>query len=203
MNLETFIVEAVRNRLFVFQDVTAAKNGSSAPYYADLRALYTYPALLRFAADWCADALAPREFAFVCGVETASLPLVGALAYAHGLPALYLRTKLKGYGLNRRVEGHFAPGDSVYLIDDLSVTAPESLEFTDGAESYGLHVKGLIVLFEKLRPAVGRDVFLERGYEYQCMFTYEDLAATIETHAAALGLDPALAGLVRDFANNV
>ena len=200
---ELFIQEAIRNRLFSFGEVTASKFQDKAVYYADMRAIYTYPTLLNMTVDWCSAVLAGKSYDFICGVETASLPLVGALAFKLQQPALYLRTKAKGYGLDKWLEGHFQPGDSIYLLDDLSVRAYESMEFIRRAEGEGVRVKGLIVLYEKMHASLGRDIFVQDGYEYESMFSYLDVARVIANDHAELGVAPEMAAVVQRFGEDV
>ena len=200
---DLFVRQAIENGLFSFAEVTASKHQDRVVYYADIRAIYTYPSLLETAVDWCSAVLQEKSYDFLCGIETASLPLVGAVAFQLRQPALYLRTKAKGYGLDKWIEGHFQPGDTVYLLDDLTVQAYESMEFIRQAEKEGVRVKGLIVLYEKVHHALGRDIFLQNGYEYQSMFSYLDVVNVLRKHHSALGIAPEMAAIVQQFGEDV
>lgn len=200
---EQFVRQAIQNGLFSFAKVTASKYQDKAVYYADMRAIFTYPDLLETAVAWCGEVLLNKSYDFLCGIETASLPLVGAVALKLHQPALYLRTKSKGYGLDKWLEGHYQPGDAIYLLDDLTVQAYESMEFIQRAEGEGVHVKGLIVLYEKMHPSLGRDIFVQNGYEYQSMFSYLDVVHVLRKHHSALGIAPEMAAIVQQFGEDV
>lgn len=198
-----FIKQAIQNKLFTFEAVTASKFQDRAAYYADMRAIYTYPVLLKLAVNWCCEQLAEKSYDFVCGIETASLPLVGALAFKLHYPALYLRTKPKGYGLDKWLEGHYQTGNAVYLLDDLTVRAHESMEFIRRAEGEGVRVKGLIVLYEKMHASLGRDILVQNGYEYASMFSYLDVMQVIKDFHTELDIAPEMATVVEQFGEDV
>lgn len=172
----------------------------TTPYFVNIRALYTYPALLKYAADNIGKYLKSKQFDFICGIETASLGLAGAIGYAYDYPGLYLRTKAKVTGQPFEfIEGHFEKGQSVYLIDDLTLEAQISMGFVESAKNAGLEIKGLAVVFEKMVPELGSNKFQEQGLDYFSIFTYEDLITVIKKYPE-LSPDPTLTDTIYKFA---
>ncbi len=198
---DTFILGLIKSKLLSFRNVISTSYGHTSPYYIDLRAIYSYPKLLRYAVDWLKQATRDADYDFVCGIETASLPMVGAYGLATMEPTLYLRTKQKPYGNRKIVEGHFQPHDRIILVDDLIVEPEITLEFIHLAESAGLTVVGLYVLYEKLAHDLSKDVFEQAGYPVKSLFTYEDVANLIRAHHESLGCEPGLADLICGFGN--
>lgn len=192
------MLEVLKAKLFVFGSVQTVMG--TEPYYADMAACYSVPSIFRPIVDWFSDCLKDKEFDHICGVETASLPLVGAIGYRDALSVLYLRKKRKPYGTQQLVEGKFKKGDSIYLIDDVSVAAPPTMEFVKTLESEGLHVKGVIVIFKVIGDERCKDIFESNGYEYQCMFDYEEFAEALSKHADELNLDKKYASVLVEYA---
>jgi orotate phosphoribosyltransferase len=200
---DEFIAGLIRSGLLSFGALTTTAHGHRNPYYLDLRALPSHPALFAFAVQWCVEVYQADPFDYVCGIETASLPLAGAYGFAAARPVLYLRTKPKPYGKQKTIEGRFPPGARVCLLDDLIAEPGPSLEFIALAEGAGVTVAGLYVLYEKLAPAHSRQVFEARGYPVRSAFTYQHIANVIRDGPRAFGLelDPALAQVVEEFAH--
>jgi orotate phosphoribosyltransferase len=198
---ETFILGLIKSNLLAFADVISSSYGHTSPYYIDLRAIYSYPDLLLYAVGWLKQVTQDADYDFICGIETASLPMVGAYGLATMEPTLYLRTKQKPYGNRKIVEGHFQPNDKIILVDDLIVEPEITLEFIHLAESAGLTVVGLYVLYEKLAHELSKDVFEKAGYPVKSLFTFEDVANLIRAHHESLGYKLELADLIRSFGN--
>jgi orotate phosphoribosyltransferase len=151
--------------------------------------------------EWLRGATRGQAHDVLCGIETASLPLVGAYGLRYMEPTLYLRTRRKEYGARRILEGHYAPGARVLLVDDLIAEPAVTLEFFQLAREAGVEVVGLCVLFEKLHPRRSRDVLAADGVPITSLFTYRDVADVIRRHAARLGCDAERAELVLSFGN--
>jgi orotate phosphoribosyltransferase len=200
---DEFIAGLIRSGLLSFGPLTTTAHGHRNPYYVDLRALPSYPDLFAFAVRWCVEVYQADAFDYICGIETASLPLVGAYGFAASRPVLYLRTKPKPYGKQKIIEGHFSPGARLCLLDDLIVEPAVSLEFIALAEQAGAQVAGLYVLYEKLASHLSRAVFETRGYPVRSLFTYQHVAQVIRDGRRVWGLelDPVLAQVVEEFAH--
>jgi uridine monophosphate synthetase len=198
---ESFIVSLIQSKLLLFGDVVSTAYGHTNPYYLDLRAIYSHPDLLRYAVDWLIQATQDESYDFVCGIETASLPMVGAFGLETMQPTLYLRTKQKSYGTQKIIEGHFQPGSKVILVDDLIVEPEVTLDFIHLAESVGVNVVGLYVFYEKFARVRSRDVFEKAGYQVKSLFTFEDVAQLMRTHHVSLGYEAALGELIHAFGN--
>src|SRR5438445_4311967 len=114
------LLAAIREHAYLEGDFVL-RSGRRSRYYLDKYRFETRPELL--------DALAGRLAAKVAEVEPDAVrlagPELGAVALAAAtslrsrLPFLIVRKAAKGYGTDNRLEGAFAEGECVCLIEDV------------------------------------------------------------------------------------
>ena len=126
-------------------------SGLASPVYIDCRKLISFPrirsALMDFA---CAKLLRDAGFeAFdaVAGGETAGIPFAAWIAERLGLPMLYVRKKPKGFGRNAQIEGSFAEGARILLVEDLTTDGGSKIRFAEAVRAAGGDVRHTFVLF--------------------------------------------------------
>ncbi len=84
-----------------------------------------------------------------------------------------VRKSAKGHGRQKLIEGNFAKGDSVVVIDDVITTGGSTLQAIDEIEKAGGHVAFVVVLVD--RQEGGREAIEERGHTVVSIFTRADL----------------------------
>lgn len=99
------------------------------------------------------------------------------------LKCFVVRKEPKGHGQGKEIEGNFAPGDSVVVIDDVVTKGDSTLKAVDAVEREGGKVAFVVVLVD--RQQGGRDKIEQRGYKVISAFTKEDLLATTSERRAA------------------
>lgn len=101
------------------------------------------------------------------------------------LKCFVVRKEPKGHGQGKQIEGNFAPGDSVVVIDDVVTKGDSTLKAVDAVEKEGGKVAFVVVLVD--RQQGGRAKIEERGYKVVSAFTKDDLLqpAAKEERAAA------------------
>ena len=110
------------------------RSGKRSPYYLDKYRFETRPELLGPLGERIADAARACE----PDAHRLAAPAVGAIALAaaaslaSGLPFIIVRDEAKGYGTGNRLEGTFAAGDLVLLVEDV-VTSGGALAEAVGA----------------------------------------------------------------------
>jgi orotate phosphoribosyltransferase len=145
-------------------------SGAWSPFYVNLRNAPADPQLFSFMVDSAAELIreeAPEATQLV-GLAAAGVPIAAAAAYRLGLPMGFTRKlpnvrslaaleqEVGAYGGHSLVEGVFAPGDRVVLVDDV-VTGFDSKEIAlrqlqmelerRGVE--GVEVEAILVLVER------------------------------------------------------
>ena len=138
------------------------KSGALSPFYVDLRVIISHPPILRAIAQRILDLLAPLTFQRIAGIPYAGLPIATAVSLAGNLPMIYARKEAKDYGTKRVIEGAFAAGETVVLIDDVITDGASKFEAAEPLAQAGLVVKDFAIFLD--REQGGADRLREKGY---------------------------------------
>ena len=151
-----FLLDIGAIRLSVGEPFTWA-SGIKSPIYCDNRMIYSHPDARRFVVDLLVSHVRSLhvEPDVVAGTATAAIGWGALVADKLGLPFVYVRSKLKDHGTQKRIEGDLRPDRHVVLIEDLISTGGSSVSAVKALREEG--------------KAVVTDVI--------ALFTYELLAA--------------------------
>lgn len=124
-------------------------SGWKSPIYCDNRKLLSLP----FIRDYIKSELANTVFEkfadaeVIAGVATAGISWGAMVADQLKLPFIYVRPKPKEHGLGNQIEGQYAPGQKVVVVEDLISTGKSSLEVVKVLRKEGLEVIGMVSIF--------------------------------------------------------
>ena len=85
------------------------------------------------------------------------------------LQVFTVRKEPKGHGRGKQIEGNFAEGNTIVVVDDVITTGGSTLKAIDAIEREGGHVKFCIVLVD--REEGGRQAIEARGIHVIPLFT--------------------------------
>jgi orotate phosphoribosyltransferase len=149
-------------------------SGKRSSYYVDLRRISLSPEGAYLAALAVLDLITDIEIEAIGGPIAAAVPVVAAtvaISYQLGRPlrGFMVRKEAKAHGAGRQIEGPFAPGMRVAVIDDTTTTGGSLLWAIDAVERAG----GTVVLVGALldREEGAAEVFRARGYHYRSVFS--------------------------------
>jgi uridine monophosphate synthetase len=155
------------------------KSGKKSPFYIDLRRLVSSPEALALAAEAYARVAQGVEYDRIAGIPAAGLPLATAASLRIGKPMIWPRMPVKEHGTGNRVEGDFAKGERVLLLDDLITTGASKLEAADILRGENLIVEDLAVLIERGRQ--GRRDMESAGIRLHAFAHVRELFAVCES----------------------
>jgi orotate phosphoribosyltransferase len=156
-------------------------SGKQSDFYLDLRRVTMRPRGQRLAGELLLALLMKGPWVdAIGGMAVGAVPLVAAVlsAAAHHDPAprllgFFVRKEAKKHGLGNRIEGAFAPGQSVALVEDTTTTGASTLDALDAVTEAGGKVTRVLCLVERGEGAA--QAFAARGIALEPLFTRQDL----------------------------
>jgi len=118
----------------------------------------------------------------VGGLTLGADPIAYAIAYASGLSdrsirAFTVRKEPKSHGTAQLIEGPFALGDRVAIVEDVITTGTSALRAANAVTSNGGIVAGVLAVVD--RSEGGREALQERGFHVIALTTAADILARL------------------------
>ena len=110
------------------------------------------------------------------GADPISLSVAMASSLGGVVPpvqAFVVRKEPKGHGRGKRIEGNFAAGDTVVVVDDVITTGDSTLKAIEAIEAEGGKVAFALILVD--RQEGGRENIESKGYPVVAAFNRADL----------------------------
>jgi len=135
------------------------RSGKKTAYYVDKYLFETQPDVLSALATYLLP-LMPSSMTLIAAPELGAVSIAAVLSTAISKPFVIVRKETKGYGTQRLLEGHYAPSDSVVIVEDVLTTGGAALRSAEILRKEGLtvtHIVGVINreegAFENIRAA--------------------------------------------------
>ena len=175
------LLELLLERSFRTGDFVLA-SGARSSYYIDCRTTTTHAAgqalVGRLGLALLRDAGVRPDA--VGGLTMGADPVAYAIAHASWLAgepvhAFSVRKEPKAHGTGKRVEGCFASGARVVVVEDVVTSGKSALQACDAVETEGGIVLAVIALVD--RESGGREAIEARGYAVHTLFGVGELLA--------------------------
>ena len=175
-------IEAV---LFRPEDPFVFTSGRASPVYVDCRRIISFPEVRGRLMDLAVSLIEARigrdQVEVVAGGETAGIPFAAWIAERLDRPMVYIRKKPKGFGRNAQIEGTFAPGDKVLLVEDLATDGGSKLNFVEAVRQAEGEIGHCFVIFHYgIFPQSLADL-AARGITLHGLATWHDALAVAES----------------------
>jgi orotate phosphoribosyltransferase len=128
--------------------------GARSDYYIDKFRLFSDPHVLRRIARLFTPIIAELNPDLVAGTELGGVVVATAVSQLSGIPMIAVRKKPKAYGAfaNEYVEGPFADGQHVLLLEDVVTNGRDLLSAASRLRELGLTVTPYAVVSRGLAP---------------------------------------------------
>jgi orotate phosphoribosyltransferase len=156
-------------------------SGKQSDFYLDLRQTLMRPLGQKLAGELMLGTLMVGTWVdSVGGMAVGAVPLVSAVlsAAAHHDPGtkllgFFVRKEPKAHGLGQQIEGGFAKGQTVALVEDTCTTGGSTLQALEIVEQAGGRVARVLCLVDRDEGA--SEAFAARGVRLEALFTRKDL----------------------------
>ena len=151
-------------------------SGLSGPLYCDNRRLLSIVdargQIIRAFAKTIKNSGA--SFDLVAGLATGGIPYGVLIADYLKKPFIYIRKKVKGYGIKRKVEGLWNKGDQIIVIEDLVNQGTSLVEMASLAREEGMKVNSCFCIVDyQMRKA--RDCLEKEKYTLYSLTDFQTI----------------------------
>jgi orotate phosphoribosyltransferase len=147
-------------------------HGGTSDYYVDKYVFETDPTCLDAIAETFANRVDEETLA---GVALGAVPLAAAASVASGRPYVIVRKEAKSYGTGNRIEGAFAEGDRLVVVEDIATTGQSALDAAQTLRAAGAVVERVLVVVDREEGA--RERLADHDLELDALVTASDLLA--------------------------
>lgn len=160
-------------------------SGIQSPIYCDNRLTMSDPVGRKKIAEGLASLIKEHypETTLIAGTATAGIPHAAWIADILGLPMVYIRSKAKGHGRSRQIEGKVTTSDKAIIIEDLISTGGSSLNAVEALLSENVEVTGVVSIFTYELESADK-AFEEAGLSYKSLTDFNALTEAAKESGA-------------------
>ncbi|MEG0260010.1 MAG: orotate phosphoribosyltransferase [Lysinibacillus sp.] len=157
-------------------DLFTWASGIKSPIYCDTRLTISDPVIRKQIANGLA-ALIKDEFTateIVAGTATAGIPHAAWVSDILTLPMVYVRSKAKEHGRGNQIEGKYAAGQKVVVVEDIVSTGGSAITAVEALRAAGCEVLGVVCVYTYNLPRA-EQAFEEAGIKYVSLTNFDYL----------------------------
>ncbi|KOP79122.1 Orotate phosphoribosyltransferase [Lysinibacillus sp. FJAT-14745] len=151
-------------------------SGIKSPIYCDTRLTISDPVIRKQLANGLSS-LIKENFAtteIVAGTATAGIPHAAWVSDILELPMVYVRSKAKEHGRGNQIEGKYAAGQKVVVVEDIVSTGGSSITAVEALRAAGCEVLGVVCVYTYNLPRA-EQAFEEAGIKYVSLTNFDYL----------------------------
>jgi orotate phosphoribosyltransferase len=144
------LAEAIRDVAYLEGDFVL-RSGRRSSYYLDKYRFGTNPEILGPLGEAIAAEVDRREpdADRIAAPELGAVALAASASLASRLPFVIVRKEAKEYGTANRLEGEFAEGECVCLVEDVVTSGGAALEAVHALREAGLRVSNAVCVVDR------------------------------------------------------
>lgn len=176
---EERLLEVLRTRSYVEGDVVLA-SGARSDYYIDGKMIEVNPEGAYLIGEAIYERTRGLKFDAIGGLAVGAVPVVTSAVISYhvhepnrGIEGFWVREEAKAHGTTKKVEGGFADGMRVVIVDDVITSGQSAEKAVIAVRSRGAVVVKVITLVDRLSGA--SEKFADMGLVYEPIFTTADL----------------------------
>ncbi|MFE8699013.1 orotate phosphoribosyltransferase [Cytobacillus sp. FJAT-54145] len=152
-------------------------SGMLSPIYCDNRLILSYPAVRKEVASGMVDIIREKfpEVEVVAGTATAGIPHAAWVSDLLDLPMCYVRSKAKGHGKGKQIEGKVKSGQKVVVVEDLISTGGSAITAVEALREEGCEVLGVVAIFT-YELQKGKDLLADAKVEAYSLSDFSTLS---------------------------
>lgn len=151
-------------------------SGIKSPIYCDTRLTISDPVIRKQLANGLASVIKENFGAteIVAGTATAGIPHAAWVSDILELPMVYVRSKAKEHGRGNQIEGKYAAGQKVVVVEDIVSTGGSSITSVEALRAAGCEVLGVVCVYTYNLPRA-EQAFDEDGIQYVSLTNFDYL----------------------------
>ena len=157
-------------------DLFTWASGIKSPIYCDTRLTISDPVIRKQLANGLASVIKENFAAteVVAGTATAGIPHAAWVSDILDLPMVYVRSKAKEHGRGNQIEGKYAAGQKVIVVEDIVSTGGSSITAVEALRAAGCEVLGVVCVYTYNLPRA-EQAFDEAGIKYVSLTNFDYL----------------------------
>jgi orotate phosphoribosyltransferase len=176
-NSKARLLELVKERALLRGNITLA-SGQTSSYYIDGKMILLHSESSARLGDVLFEMTKDLPLDAIGGPEVGAIPMTAAAVIRYhqagrSMEGFFVRKDVRSHGTQKQIEGKFAAGNRVAVVEDVTTTGGSALSAIDVLQKAGAKIEVVITIVDRLQG--GRKNLEARGLRFEPIFTIRDL----------------------------